>query len=124
VHWLRTPLTQIIGYSALLLEGGGTDSGTAARLATVDQQARVILEDIGRWLAPDSDVVAASAMIKDRIAGLRAEIAEPLTVIIRTLGALMQCSEGSALLDILHISRACTELLAFVQQEGRASRPS
>ena len=50
--------------------------------------------------------------------GLRRDITAPLTVIIRTVGALTQATEGPALLDVLRISRACTELLAFVYQGG------
>ena len=115
-HRLRTPLTHIIGYSALLLQGDGTDSATAARLATVNEQADIILERIGHWLTPGSG--------GDRIANLRADIAAPLTAIIRTVGALAQCAEGPALLDVLRIGRACTELLAFVQLERDAAPAS
>lgn len=111
-HRLRTPLTHIVGYSALLMEGDEADQEMKASLSTVNEQAESILERVGFWLGADSDVR------EDRMAGLRREITQPLTVIIRTVGALAQRANGAALLDVLRIGRACTELLTFVYRQG------
>jgi two-component system sensor histidine kinase/response regulator len=117
-HRLRTPLTHIIGYSALLLEGDCAKS-EVTRLETVNAQAEIILERIEHWLSAGLEEGGA-----ERIAALRASLTEPVNVIIRTVGSLLQECEGPALLDVLRISRACTELLAFVRQEADLQRAS
>lgn len=101
-----------------MLEGSDTDPATAVRLGNLTAQAETILERIAHWLSPGSHAAAAEAAVADRIAGLRVQMGPPLMVIIRTVGALTQYAEGSELLDVLRIGRACTELLAFVQQAG------
>ena len=116
-HKLRTSLTQIIGYSALLQEEAGTDSSTGARLTTLREQSEIILERIGYWLAP-------TRTMNGRVEALRVEIAEPVIVIIRTIGCVLQGCKDSGLLDVLRMGRACAELLLFVQQESRAIQTS
>lgn len=112
-HRLRTALTHIIGYSGLLLEHEEADAETVVQLQGVHDRAAIILSKIEHWLSPQLEGAPAQ-----RISTLRDEIAEPLDVIISTVGALAQRLKGAELLDVLRIARACTELLTFVQHEG------
>jgi two-component system sensor histidine kinase/response regulator len=119
-HRLRTPLTHIIGYSALLIEADSSSPEAVARLETVNAQAEIILRRIEHWLAPSADGGGSG----ERIAALRAGMAEPLSVIVRNVGTLLGESDGPAQLDVLRIARACTELVAFTQQETGTLRPA
>ena len=89
-HRLRTPLNHIIGYSELLLEdAAGSDPDSAAHLRSIRANAHLILSQIQHRLSPDKEGAAA-----EKIAGLRADITEPLDVIVATAGRLSSvCGE-------------------------------
>ena len=118
-HRLRTPLTHIIGYSSLLIEADNSAAEITALLKKVSSQAEIILKEIEQWL-PAGPPEGHNG---ESVALLRAAVAEPLDVAIRTVGTLMQVAESSALLDVLRIARACTELLAFVEKDTGLVRP-
>ncbi len=111
-HRLRTPLTHILGYSGLLLENEDVSPGTHPELQAVHAQASLILARIEHWLSP-----RCAGFSGEKVAALQADISEPLGLIVRIAGSLVQRLSGPPLLDALRIARACGELLSFVQQE-------
>jgi CheY-like chemotaxis protein len=117
-HRLRTPLNHIIGYSELLLEDGtNLDPDSSAQLRTIRANAHLILSQIQHRLSPDEDHAP-----KEKIAGLRSDIAEPLDLIIGNAGQLSQRLRGPDLLDLLRINAASMDLFWFAQGNDIAGR--
>lgn len=114
-HRLRTPLNHIIGYGDLLLEDPDTVGAEGvARLKNIRSCAYLILEQIQRRLAPGEGLTP-----REKMAALRAEIAEPVKLIIGTSSDLSHQLFGESRLDVLRINVASRDLLAFVEgQKG------
>lgn len=111
-HQLRTPLNHIIGYSEMLLEdvADETSSDLKERLQFTLSAARRILEQVQRTLLPSEPSTDV-----DEVASLRQQMTEPLHEIVRAIGVLAQHSDERSVADVLRISTATSELLAFVQ---------
>jgi signal transduction histidine kinase len=108
-HRLRTPLNHIIGYSELLLEDIEPDqTDIADDLRKVGEYGQTILTQIQQLLSP-----TAGGATAEKIERVRAEIAEPLRLIIAKIAMLAGRLRGEALPDVLRINLACASLLSF-----------
>lgn len=109
-HQLRTPLNQIIGYSEILRE----DLKQAVPpLASIQQRAREMVDLVRQWLSPSTGEVNG-----DRVQQLRTQLNEPVYAVIRDVGVLTQQVEDDQVADVLRISAAAADLLAFVHGQS------
>ena len=114
-HRLRTPLNHVIGYSELLLDDADEDA--AVQLRSIKTNAHLILSQIQHRLSADEDRTSA-----DKIASLRADLAEPLDAIIGTAVKLSQRLRGADLRDLLRITSASMDLFWFAQGNDMAGK--
>jgi signal transduction histidine kinase len=119
-HQLRTPLNHVIGYTEILLEDLGLEGRPDAEhpLNVIYASARQVLELVQQFLSPGYGDVPTADIEK-----LRNEMIAPVQGIIRNVGLLADNAESDHLLDLLRISNAASELLAFAHGQLPKSAP-
>ena len=113
-YLLRTPLNQILGYTDLLLQDRGSlDQTSLAELQGIRENASFILARMQQRLATSDNQAPEPRPDHARIEALRADIVEPVELIVLSASALERNLRGKHRPDVARIKAASLELLDF-----------